>query len=140
MNPICTEVTTSAYDFQGIIARLQIQNPMEKDVLNFETWHQRMAHCSEKRLRQTQKLVDGIPTFHSAHIPHVVNCRTCDIAKLRKAPRGPAVDHSRDLQCGQVFSMDLGFIRGPANLPQVLDRTEEAATKLIEKKSANQII
>ena len=64
----------------------------EKDVANFEIWHQQLAHCSEKRLRQMQKLVDGIPAFHSSAIPHVVTCRTCDVAKLRKAPRGRTSD------------------------------------------------
>ena len=45
---------------------------MEKDVLNFKVWHQSFAHCSEKRLRLTQKHVDGIPHFHNATIPHIV--------------------------------------------------------------------
>ena len=52
----------------------------------FETWHQRLAHCSEKRIRQTQKLVEGIPAFYGPKIPDLVTCRTCDVAKLRNPP------------------------------------------------------
>ena len=54
----------------SLIARIQIQSAThtEKDIMNFEMWHQCLAHCSEKRLRQTQKLVDGIPAFHSSTI------------------------------------------------------------------------
>ena len=63
----------------------------------------------------------------------MVTRRTCDVAKLRKAPRGPPHKDTEDiLTIGQVFSMDLGFIRGPANLAAVLDRTEEAQPKVIE--------
>ena len=71
------------------IAQIQIQSAThtEKDILNFETWHQRLAHCSEKRLRQTQKSVDGIPAFHSSKIPpDIVRSCTCDVAILKKAP------------------------------------------------------
>jgi GAG-pre-integrase domain len=72
----------------------------EKDVSNFEIWHQRVAHCSEKRLRQTQKLVDGIPAFHGPKLPPLVTCRTCDLAKLKKAPRGKSMDDSEHLYNG----------------------------------------
>ena len=106
----------------------------EKDISNFETWHQRLAHCSEKRLRQTQKLVDGIPAFYGPKIPDVVTCRTCDVAKLRKAPRGRTIEDSDILVNGQVFQMDIGFIRGPENLDSVLSRTEDATTKVIESR------
>ena len=118
----------------GTLANTHVRNRMETDILNYETWHQRLAHCSEKRLRQTQKLVDGIPPFHTPHIPHIVKCRTCDVAKLKKAPRGKQGDHSTDLQLGQVFSMDIGFIRGPKNLAAVLARTEDSAPKVIESR------
>ena len=93
--PVCTALI--GRKIEGIVARMDVWNTMETDVLNFETWHQRMAHCSEKRLRQTHKLVDGIPVFHTPKIPHIVKCRTCDVAKLRKAPRGPTADTSSSL-------------------------------------------
>ena len=107
----------------------------EKDVSNFEIWHQRLAHCSEKRLRQTQKLVDGIPAFHGPKLPSIVTCRTCDAAKLRKAPRGHIMDDSEQLYNGQVFQMDIGFIRGPENLENVLTCTKDADTKVIESRN-----
>ena len=66
--------------------------------------------------------------------PHVVTCRTCDIAKLKKAPRGSASDVTPTLLPGQVFSMDLGFIRGPGNLDAVLSRLEDPAPKVIESR------
>ena len=40
-HPICTDVNTIAIQTPGNATR------MEKDVLNYETWHQRFAHCSE---------------------------------------------------------------------------------------------
>ena len=135
MHPIQTQVI-GLYDERhgNTLIRIQAYTTMESDVLNFETWHQRLAHCSEQRLRRTQKLVDGIPGFHAQRIPHVVNCRTCDVAKLKKAPRGPSRDQPADLQPGQIFSMDIGFIRGPRNLAAVLARTEDAAPKVIESR------
>ena len=42
--------------------------------------------------------------------------------------------HSTDLSPGQVFCMDIGFIRGPSNLVAVLARTEDAAPKVIESR------
>ena len=83
---------------------------LEKHILNFETWHHRLAHCSEKRLRQTQKLVDGIAAFHGPKLPALVNCRTCDVAKLRKAPRGPSMEDHEQLSNGQVFQMDVSAL------------------------------
>jgi hypothetical protein len=94
-----------------------------------------IAHCSEKRLRQTQKLVNGIPAFHGPKIPALINCRTCDVAKLRKAPRGTSMEDHEQLYNGQVFQIDIGFIRGPANLENVFLRTEDAATKIIESRN-----
>ena len=60
----------------------------EKDLIHYHTWHQRLGHCSETKLRRTQKLVDGMPPFSTSTLPPYVCCRACDIAKLRRAPRG----------------------------------------------------
>ena len=125
---ICTAVKTVALPTPGSA------NRMEKDVLNYETWHQRFAHCSEKRLRLTQQHVDGIPSFHHTSIPHVVKCRACDVAKLRKAPRGGPTPLSPNIVNGQIFHMDIGFFRGPANLQEVLARTQDAQPKIIESR------
>ena len=102
---------------------------MEKDVLNYETWHQRFAHSTEKRLRLTQQHVDGIPSFHHPAIPHVVKCRACDMAKLRKAPCGGLTQLPPDTVNGQLFHMDIGFFRGPANLQAVLGKNGRSTTK-----------
>ncbi|KAI2511380.1 hypothetical protein MHU86_2991 [Fragilaria crotonensis] len=107
---------------------------MESDILNYEIWHQRMAHCSEGKMRKTQKHVDGIPTFQSPGIPSVIRCRACDIATLKRAPRGPLAVPSEEIQPGQIFHMDLGFFRGPSNLVEVYDRHAAPLPKLIESR------
>ena len=108
---------------------------LTKDVLTYETWHHRFGHCSAQRLRRTQKLADGIPNIDTKTLPPIITCRICDVAKLRKAPRGDLdVTDLTTIECGQSFSMDIGFIRGPSNLPEVLSRTEEPALKIIESR------
>jgi hypothetical protein len=106
--------------------------PPTQAVLQFEIWHQRLGHCSERKLRQTQQHVDGIPPF-KARIPTVVRCRACDIAKLQRAPKG-STQADPVLQPGQTFQMDIGFFRGPKNLQEVYDRTADAQPKLIESR------
>jgi hypothetical protein len=44
----------------------------EADMLAYEVWHQRMAHCSEAKLRKTQQHVDGIPTFQTKQLPSLI--------------------------------------------------------------------
>lgn len=73
-----------------------------------DVWHQRLAHCSERKMKLTQKYVDGIPTFQQTKIPLLVRCRVCDIAILKKAPRGPTAEPDLTLHPGQVFQMDIG--------------------------------
>lgn len=102
---------------------------MKKDILNFEVWHQHFAHCAEKRLRLTQQHVDDIPKFHYSTSPHIVACRTYGVGKLRKAPSGPATIDPPTMAKGQVFHMDIGFIRGPASLMDVLACTHECRAK-----------
>ena len=52
-NPIHTDVTINPVIINRMTADLTTPHlgKMEKDVLNFEVWHQRFAHCSEKRRR-----------------------------------------------------------------------------------------
>ena len=107
------------------------KQPPRQAILQFEIWYQRMAHCSAPKLRQTQKCVDGIPPF--ARIPSIVRRRACDIATLKRAPRGPNTDDV-NLEPGQVFQMDIGFFRGPRNLQEVYDRTADPQPKLIESR------
>ena len=127
--------TTPMMPSRIAVLQCRASTHMEKDILNFELWHQRLAHCSEKRLRYTQKLVDGISAFYGPKIPGMVTFRTCDVAKLRKAPRGRILEDGATLENGQeVFQMDR-FIRGPLNLDNVLARTEDADTKIIESRN-----
>ena len=86
------------------------------------------------RLIYTSKRVQGLPPLSPANIPTFVKCRACEIAKLKKVPRGHLASDPADLQTGQSFHMDLGFIRGPANLQAVVDRVEEAQPKVIHSR------
>ena len=101
-----------------------------KNVLQYELWHQRMGHAPASRLHKTAKHVQGLPTMHAQHLLSFVRC-ACDIAKLKKAPRGNALPDPPTLQTGQCFQMDIGFIRGPSNLQAVVDWKEEAQSKVI---------
>ena len=61
LNPaVCPAIIGMAATIKVTIAMLGTRSTMETDIL---------AHCSEKRLRFTQKLVDGIPSFHASRIP-----------------------------------------------------------------------
>ena len=72
INPVETDLIEAP-----IMETCRLQNTMERDVLNFDTWHQRLAHCSEKHMRQTQKLVDGIPSSDSpcGNMWHMRRCK-----------------------------------------------------------------
>ena len=107
----------------------------EADILAYEVWHQRMAHCSETKLRKTQQHVDGIPTFQTAEIPALVRCRACDVASLKKAPKGPAITHNTVLQPGQIFHMDLGFFRASGNLVELYERKAAPTPKKVDSVS-----
>lgn len=104
----------------------------DQAILQYKIWHQRMGHPSETTLRKTQPLVDGIPPF-TTKIPSVIRCRACDIAKLKRAPKGHNVTTSQ-LVPGQMFQMDIGFFRGPRNLQEVYDRCAEPQPKLVESR------
>ena len=132
-NPVrihTTHVTTTMIQDEPTPAR----TALEKDMLNFEIWHQRLGHVSEFKLRKTQKCAIGIPQFHSTTLPPIVRCRICDIARLQKAPRGPSTTDPPDLAPGQMFHMDIGFFRGPSNLEAVVDRKADAQLKIIESR------
>ena len=95
------ETTSTFYDFiatptappmtTALLKTLNDSNvsKLENDVLTFEIWHQRLAHCSERKMKITQQFVDGIPSFHQKDLPSIVRCRACDVAMLKKAARGP---------------------------------------------------
>ena len=107
---------------------------MAREVLKYELWHQRMGHAPLSRLIRTSPHVQGLPNISPTQVPSFVTCRACEIAKLKKAPRGNPTADPVDLQTGQYFHMDLGFIRGPANLQAVVDREAEAQPKIIHSR------
>ena len=115
----------------------QVEHPtvkVAKEVSQYELWHQRMGHAPAPRLQQTAKQVHGLPQMNAQRIPPFVRCRACDIAKLKKAPKGQVLRDSPTLQNGQCFHMDIGFLRGPANLPAVVDRREDVQPKVINSR------
>ena len=117
------------------VATAPLPDRMAKEMHHYELWHQRLCHAPLDRLLRTSKYVQGLPHLTPGHIPSFVRCRACDIAKLKKAPKGHSTPDQMDLQTGQQFHMDLGFIRGPANLQAVLvDREEEAQPKIIHSR------
>ena len=131
---LTTPSITRIYVGNTHTAQAQPTTPLEKDIINYEIWHQRLAHVSEHKLRQTQRCAQGIPPFTTPHLPTIVRCRICDIARLQKAPRGPPQNDPPTLQPGQMFQIDLGFFRGPANLADVVDRKAEPSLKVIESR------
>ena len=135
VNPVRIHTTLANNKSQTTEPKEQApRTALEKDMLNFEVWHQRLGHVSEAKLRQTQKCAIGIPQFHSKNLPPIVRCRICDIARLQKAPKGPSTTDPPDLAPGQMFHMDIGFFRGPSNLDAVVDRKADAQLKIIESR------
>ena len=100
-------------------------------VIQYEMWHQRMGHAPLTYLHKTSK---GLPPMSASRIPPFVRCRACDIAKLKKAPRGHSLPDLPTLTNGQCFHMDIGFLRGPSNLQAVVDRQEEPQSKVIHSR------
>jgi hypothetical protein len=100
-----------------------------KAIEQLELWHQRMGHPSPRALFNTQRVVEGIPS-----LPHdypIFKCPFCDMAKLRKSNRNKASTREAFLP-GTSFHMDLGFIRGPSNLEDVV-KNGATPTKTIVK-------
>ena len=122
VNAISTAATTIATD------------RLVKATHQYELWHQRLVHAPASRLYNTSKLVVGLPTISPTTLPSFIRYRACDIAKLRKGPKGHPIVDPPDMQPGQNFSMDLGFMRGPENLQAVVARTEDARPKIIHSR------
>jgi Reverse transcriptase (RNA-dependent DNA polymerase) len=129
-DPICIHTYTA----EAPTLTSPTPTPLEKDILTFEIWHQRLGHVSETKLRKTQQCAQGIPRFKTTALPTLIRCRICDIARLQKAPKGKPCTDPPDLVPGQMFQMDIGFFRGPSNLEAVVDRREDAKLKIIESR------
>jgi hypothetical protein len=91
---------------------------LSKALQKLELWHQRMGHPAPRTLRNTQKVVDGIPPLPDAS--SIFCCPFCDKAKMGKSHHGKGQSTREAFLPGTAFHMDLGFIRGPDNLQEVL--------------------
>jgi hypothetical protein len=105
------------------IRTLGVFGNMSKALKQLELWHQRTGHLAPRTLRKTQQCVDGMPPLPDA--TPIFNCKFCDMAKQRKSDRGSPIS-SENYKPGVAYHMDLGFIRGPDNLP---DMVSTGATK-----------
>jgi hypothetical protein len=91
--------------------------PLSKALQHPKLWHQRLGHAAPRTLKRTQQVVDGIPNLPDAY--PLFCCPFCDKAKLRKNHGGKKSMKEASVP-GTAFHMDLGFIRGPKNLQDVL--------------------
>ena len=98
---------------------------LTQGIRQLEIWHQRMGHPSPTVLQRTQRAVEGIPKLPNA--APIFKCRFYDQAKQHKSARGKA-EHNDAYLPGTMFHMDLGFFRGPSNLPAMI-RDGAAPTK-----------
>jgi transposase InsO family protein len=69
------------------------------------------------QISKTEIRVDGMPPLPDA--TPIFNCKFCDMAKQRKSNRGLPVS-SENYKPGTACHVDLGFIRGPDNLPDMV--------------------
>jgi hypothetical protein len=102
---------------------------LTKSLEQLELWHQRMGHPAPRALQQTQQVVEGIPNLPNNN--SIFSCPFCDMAKLRKADRNKTSLREVFIP-GTSFHMDLGFIRGPSNLEDVV-KNGATPTKTIIK-------
>jgi hypothetical protein len=104
---------------------------LSKSLEQLELWHQRMGHPAQRALHQTQKVVEGIPALPP--INSLFSCPFCDMAKLRKSNR-----HKESLRevftPGTSFHMDLGFIRGPSNLEDVVKNGATPSKTIVKSR------
>jgi hypothetical protein len=103
---------------------------LSKALQKLELWHQRMGHPASRTLRNTQKVIDGIPILPEAS--SIFCCPFCDKAKMSKSHHGGKHSTREAFLPGTAFHMDLGFLRGPDNLQEVLN-SGATPTKTIQK-------
>jgi hypothetical protein len=89
-------------------------------IRHLELWHQRMGHPSPRTLRNTTCVVDGLPPFPPTD--SLFHCPFCDIAKMTKSSSNKQSSRDSFLP-GTAFHMDIGFVRGPKNLKEIMGDT-----------------
>ena len=112
--------------------KVQTLTPTEEALLEYERWHQRFGHVGRDKLKQTAKWSEGMPDIDltKAVPPDIPHCRSCAKGKMQKAPKGSNLDTSH-LKPGQRLQMDLGFMRGPSNLQEVVEREAKPKMRII---------
>ena len=70
-------------------------------------WHQRLGHCLDEKLANTNKFTDGVPKFTSTH-DVMENCTVCLAAKMKYSARGTETTR-KAVQPFQGFSIDFAF-------------------------------
>ena len=85
---------------------------------HLELWHQQMGHLSNHVLRATQQNVFGIPKLPT-NLDSVFSFPFCNQAKLQKTWNHKPTTGKVFIP-GSKFHMDLGYVSGPANLPEVV--------------------
>jgi hypothetical protein len=82
-----------------------------------------MGHPSPRTLRNTTRVVDGLPSFPPTD--SLFHCPFCDIAKMTKSSSNKQSTRDSFLP-GTAFHMDIGFVRGPKNLKEIMGDTHVA--------------
>lgn len=102
-----------------------------KNLLQFELWHQRLAHIGKDKLMETQKCVEGISALHMKKaVAPLIHCAACNTANMKKVSKnGTNAAHEEGLKPRQQFQMDIGFFCGSSNLLVVLERMEKPKTE-----------
>lgn len=75
---------------------------------SWSSWHERLGHPSEKRLRKTLHLVDGAAIDYTSIYPK--QCTTCDQTKITKPKYSKQTTRKRAKKAGTHFHSD---IQGP---------------------------
>jgi Reverse transcriptase (RNA-dependent DNA polymerase) len=96
----------------------------------YELWHQRLGHPATRTMHKTIQHVTGIPAMNTKHNSGFC-CPFCMFAKMRKQ-KGKTEAQRENITPNSTFHMDLGFIRGPENLQEILKNGETPKQTVIE--------
>lgn len=78
--------------------------------VEYELWHQRLAHTGERMMSTIHQCVYDIPNLHT-HKHNFHKCECCMLGKVKSAPKKKTTSTITSAR-GQMFLMDFGFVRG----------------------------